>query len=366
MIRLLQVVDGAGWGGTKEQTYLISKGLVKRGVEVHMAISFGYELMVKRLMGHSVKFHFFENHDRLPRLNPLNYYRLWKILKENNFDIVIANSPHAFDFVRVLLPLLSTKPKIVAYKRTGKSSSAFSKLFKYSAADRIVVVDKSTFERLKEENFFPDRLRYIPSGIDLERFSPLGREKAMEKRKELGLDAGKRVFINVANWNPAHKGQPLLIEAFARLNCPDCILLLVGIGTDREAPAYGEKYGLGNRLLGFGFREDIPELLGMADYFVFSSYFEGIAGAVLQAMACGKVVISTLAGGIRDYLHDGVNGLAVEVGDLEGFVNKLKVALRMGREEYEFISQRAIQTAREYSIERTVDGYMELFRELVG
>jgi len=71
----------------------------------------------------------------------------------------------------------------------------------------------------------------------------------------------------------------------------------------------------------------VPELLNMADYFVFSSYFEGIAGALLQAMACGKVVISTLAGGIRDYLKDGENGFAVDVGDLEGFVDRLKRAL---------------------------------------
>ncbi|MDW8293889.1 MAG: glycosyltransferase family 4 protein [Aquificaceae bacterium] len=366
MIKLLQVVEGGGWGGTKEQTYLISKELAKRGLEVHMAISFGYQLMLEKLKDYPIRFHFFENHRGLPRLNPMNYYRLRRVLKEEKFHIVIANSPHALDFLRIALAFVGDRPKVIAYKRTGRSSGLFSKLLKYAFADRIVVVDRRTFERLKGEGFFPEKLRHIPSGIDLQRFKPLGRERALAKREELGIDQDKKVFINVANWNPEHKGQPLLIEAFARLRCPKCLLVLVGIGTDIEAPAYARRYGLENNLLALGFREDIPELLNMSDFFVFSSYFEGIAGAVLQGMACGKVVISTLAGGIGDYLRDGENGFGVQVGDLEGFVEKLKLALQLNKEEYERLSRRAIETAREYSIERTVEGYLRLFSELLG
>lgn len=366
MVKLLQVVDGVGWGGTKEQTYLITRELSKRGFRVHMALSFQYDLMVSKLKGYDVKLHFFENHNKLSRFHPFNYYRLWKIMREENFDIVIANSPHALDFVRTAMSFLKTKPKLVAYKRTGRGSNFFSKLFKYSFADRIVVVDRATFERLKEDGFFPEKLVYIPSGLDLSRFKPMGKEMALTKRRELGIDPNKKVFINVANWNPQHKGQPFLIEAFRRLNCPQCLLLLVGINTDKEAPKYAQRYGLGERLIGLGFREDVPELLNMADYFVFSSYFEGIAGALLQAMACGKVVISTLAGGIRDYLKDGENGFAVDVGDLEGFVDRLKRALDLSEEERERLSKRAIETAQQYSIERTVDKYEELFKDLLG
>ncbi|MEJ5339411.1 MAG: glycosyltransferase family 4 protein [Aquificaceae bacterium] len=366
MIRVLQVVDGLGWGGTKEQTYLITRELSLRGIEVHVALSFQYELMVRKLREYPVKLHFFENHNRLSRLNLANYYRLWKILKEEEFDIVIANSPHALDFVRLSLLFLRKKPKVIAYKRTGKGSSQVSKLLKYSVADRIVVVDRTTLEKLRREGFFPERLVYIPSGLDLQRFRPVEKEKALEKRKELGIPPDWKVFINVANWNPEHKGQPLLIEAFSRLNCRDCILLLVGLQTDDYAPEYAKRYGLEGRLLGLGFREDVPELINMADFFVFSSYFEGVAGAVLQAMACGKLVISTLAGGIADYVKDGENALAVPVGDLHGLVQKMRRALGLSKEECESISRRAIETAREYSIEKTVDMYIELFRELLG
>lgn len=204
-------MDGIGWGGTKEQTYLITRELSNRGIEVHIALSFQYELMVKKLHGLRVKIHFFENHNKYSRLNPMNYYRLREIIKKENFDIVIANSPHALDFVRIAVALLRKRPKIIAYKRTGRGSSLISKLFKYSIADRIVVVDKTTYERLKAQNFFPDKLVYIPSGLDLKRFRVMDEESKKNIKKSLGFDENTRIFINVANWNPEHKGQIFLI-----------------------------------------------------------------------------------------------------------------------------------------------------------
>lgn len=366
MYKVLQVVDGVGWGGTKEQTYLITRELSLRGIDIHIALSFQYDLMVKKLKDYKVKIHFFENHSSLSKLNPFNYYRLLEIIKREDFDIVIANSPHALDFVRIAIAFLKRKPKVIAYKRTGRSSGTLSKLLKYSIADKIVVVDRTTYEMLKDQGFFPERLVYIPSGLDLKRFKVMDKDTRLNLRKSMGIDPESKVFINVANWNPEHKGQPFLIEAFSKVKCFNCILVLVGIATDKEAPKYAKRYGLEGRLIGLGFREDVPELLNMSDYFVFSSYYEGIAGSVLQAMACGKIVISTLAGGIKDYLKDGENGFGVQVGDLEGFVNKIKKALSLSQEDKENLSKRAVQTAQDYSIERTVDKYMELFKNLVG
>ncbi|RMH80536.1 MAG: glycosyltransferase [Acidobacteria bacterium] len=365
-MRVLSVVDGVGWGGTKEQTYLIARELSKRGLEVHMAMAFQYEEMKRKLKDYPIRLHYFEKHHRLYRFDPLNYYRLYNIIKENKYHIVIANSPRALDFVRVVYLFLKEKPKLIAYKRTGKGSGFLSKRLKYSIADRIVVVDKNTYERLREEGFYPERLVYIPSGLDLERFKPMGEKIGLKKKEELGIPKETRVFINVANWIPHHKGQPLLIEAFRELNCKDCILLLVGIGTAEGAKEYAKKHGLEGSLLGLGFREDLPELLSMSDFFVFASYFEGIAGAVLQAMACEKLVISTLAGGIKDYLVDGVNGFGVEVGSLEGLIKAMRKALELPREEIERLGKKARATALNYSIERTVEGYIKLFEELYG
>lgn len=358
-MKVLQVVDGTGWGGTKEQVYLTTRELKKRGVDVHIALNQEYHQMIEKLKPYDVPIHFFEDNKPNPRYRWSNYKRLIDIVNTYKFDIVVANSPKAMDYVAVASYFFKPKPKIVAFKRTGKPSGFFSKYLKYKKADKIVVVDRATYDLLVKTNFFPEKLIHIPSGVDLSRFY-----KFSVKKSEYGFNENSIIFINVANWIPHHKGQPFLIEAFSRLKDERCILILVGTGTDVYAKEIAKKFGVENRVMGLGFREDIPRLVNMADFFVFSSYFEGIAGAVLQAMACGKVVLSTYAGGIKDYLVDGYNGFGVQVGDLEGYVEKLKNLLNIDEKNYAQISANAIKTASEYSIERTVDKHIQLYTDL--
>ncbi len=357
-MKILQVVDGYGWGGTKEQVYLTTRELKKAGVDVHIALSFQYKEMVDKLQPYNVPIHYFENHIKNARYRWENYKRLIKIIDENRFDIVIGNSPHAFDYVRIAKLFLKTKPKIINVKRSGRLPSALSKYLKYSAADKIVVVSKNVEKYLRENNFLPEKLITIESGIDLDRFKPEP-EKKLELRKSLGLPVDKKIFINVANWNPEVKGQDKLIETFLKANIKDAVLVLVGKNTDKHAS------GISDRVIGLGFRTDVPQLLNAADYFVLSSYLEGIAGALLQAMAIGKVVLSTLAGGIDEYLIDGYNGFSVPVGDFETLGKKMKEMVNLPEERYNELSENAIKTAQNYSIQNTTQKYIKLFEEML-
>jgi glycosyltransferase involved in cell wall biosynthesis len=362
-MKVLQVVDGTGWGGTKEQVYLTTRELKKKGIDVHIALSFQYKEMVEKLSSYNVPIHYFEDSDKNARYKWKNYKRLIRIIETNRFDIVIGNSPHAFDYVRISKLFLKEKPKIVNIKRSGRLPSVLSKYLKYSAADKIVVVSKSVERFLREKNFFPEKLLTIESGIDLERFKPEP-EKKYFYREKIGLPKDKKIFINVANWNPSVKGQDKLIEAFSKARIKDALLVLVGIDTEKEAPKIAKKFSVENRVLGLGFRKDIPDLLNASDFFVLSSYLEGIAGALLQAMATGKVVLSTLAGGIDEYLKDNFNGFSVNVGNFEAFSKKLSYLANLTEDEYIRISRNAVKTAKEYDIQKTADKYINLFEEL--
>ncbi len=364
-MKVLQVVDGTGWGGTKEQTYLVTRELKKRGIDVHMALSSKYQQMMEKLKPYGVPFHFFEHDYKTNRRNIMNYVRLKRIIDENKFDIVVGNSPHAFDYVRFVKPFLKHKPKIVAVRRSGRVPSIFSKYIKYSAADKIVVVSKDVYEKLKKANFFPEKLVVIESGIDLERFKPVP-EKKEELRKKLGFPLDKKIFLNVANWQLQVKAQDKLIEAFSKLNCEDCLLILVGQKTDTEAKKIAEQFGVKDKVIGLGFRSDVPDILNAVDFFVLSSNLEGIAGALLQAMATGKVVLSTLAGGIGGYLKDGENGFTCPVGDVECLTKKMEKMISLPEEEYKRLSENAVKTANEYSIEKTTEKYIKLFQEMLN
>ncbi|MFN3813481.1 MAG: glycosyltransferase family 4 protein [Aquificaceae bacterium] len=356
-MRLLSVVDGIGWGGTKEQVYLLARELSKKGIQTHMALSFQYERMVERLAPYGVNFYFFENHNKFSRLNLMNYYRLWRIIDSGNFDVVLANSPHTLDFLRVVFQFLKKKPKLIAVKRSARVPNSLSLRFKYAYADMVVAVSESVKEGLTKAGFPNEKISVIESGIDIERFKPNPSIRP-KKRLELGIPNKASVFINVANWNPLVKGQDKLIETFLKLKCEGCILLLVGIDT--------QKYSLKKKgVVGLGFREDVDELLNASDFFILSSYLEGLPNALLQAMACGLVVISTSAGGIRECLMDGYNGFTVKVGDFEELLKKMEKVLKLSYGERKVLSERAAKTAMKYSIETTANEYIKLFQELL-
>ena len=126
-----------------------------------------------------------------------------------------------------------------------------------------------------------------------------------------------RVFGFCSRLNP-EKGIDELLRAFENVlkTYPDARLLLAGEldgiqGTATEA--------LLHRLCDSGSAEylgeitDVPAFLSRCRYFVFPSYREGTPRATLEAMACGRPIITTDVTGCRETVVDGENGLLVNV-----------------------------------------------------
>jgi len=364
-MKILEVIDSLGWCGTKEQTYLNALHLSKH-FEVHLALAFGHREMIERLKGKvELKFYEVDNGSKR-RFNIKNYLRLYHIVKEGNYDVLIANSSWSLNYVIGILPFLKKKPKIIALRRSGFTPSFFSKHLKYRFVDKIVVVSKKVAEHLTNVGFFPEKIVVIESGIDLSRFKP-SEELREEYRKRLGLGKEHKVFVNVANWQPWRKGQDTLLEVFSWVvkKHKNLKLLLVGKDTDSEqARKLIKSFNLENHTIALGYREDVEKILQAGDYFVLTSRSEGIAGSLLQAMACGKVVLSTLAGGIGEYLIDGFNGFSAQVDNKEEIAQKLEKMINISKEEYSRLSENAINTAKNYSIETNIKKWVDLISSL--
>ena len=129
----------------------------------------------------------------------------------------------------------------------------------------------------------------------------------------------ERIFGYLSRLNP-EKGIGELLRAFEKLlqTYPDAKLRLAGesdgiAGTPTEA--------LLTRLCEAGSAEyigetsDVPAFLRTIRYFVFPSYREGTPRATLEAMSCGRPVITTDATGCKETVTDGYNGLLVRVRD---------------------------------------------------
>ncbi len=359
-MKLLEVIEGDGWCGTKEQTYLITSKLSKY-YNVELALAFGHKEMIERLEN-KVPLRFYEI--RKNRFSIGNYKRLYKIIKEGNYDIITPNSSLAFNYCLFVYPFLDKKPKIIAMRRCEHIPSFISKYMKYRIASKIVVVSKGIFEKLKGHNFFLEKLRVIESGVDLSRFKPLS-EYRNKIREELGIRDNEKVFINIANWQPKIKGQDVLLKAFKVLNRNDCRLVMVGHGTNSlEAKKFIEDLGIEDKILTLGFRNDVEKLLQGVDYFILSSNSEGMGGALLEAMASGKVVLSTNVGGISKYLENGKNGFIVPCKDVDSLAKKMERMLSLSSDEYKDLSEEGVKTAKDHSIEENIKKWKALIEEI--
>ncbi|HUN51891.1 MAG TPA: glycosyltransferase [Candidatus Sulfotelmatobacter sp.] len=221
---------------------------------------------------------------------------------------------------------------------------------------------------LRAEGVPAARLHLIRNGIDVSRFAGVDRAVV---RAGLGIGGDALVLIVVANLIP-YKGHADLLAALAQVQdrLPrDWQLLCVGHDTGRIGPALQQRAlrdGIAGHLHWLGSRDDVPQLLAAADVALLCSHEEGFPNAILEAMAAGLPVIATRVGGSAEAVLDGETGILVPpreprlLGDaiaaLAGDATRRSAYGRAGRRRVE----------REFALERAVDAYDRLYRDLLA
>ena len=141
----------------------------------------------------------------------------------------------------------------------------------------------------------PDRLRYVPNGVDINRFAGL--------RTEPGAPGRSLVIGTVAALRP-EKNIGRLLRAFAMATLgSQARLLIVGDGPEREAlAAMAAGLGIGARVDFAGHIAAPAALYCQFDIFALSSDTEQMPLSVLEAIAAGLPVASTDVGDVRSML----------------------------------------------------------------
>lgn len=138
-------------------------------------------------------------------------------------------------------------------------------------------------------------------------------------------DGGPPVVLGVGRLN-AQKDFPTLLRAFARLTVP-ARLMILGEGEDRAA-LEAQAAPFGDRVAFPGFASNPFPAMRACGTFALSSRFEGLPGALVQAMACGAPVVSTeCPSGPQEILEGGKWGRLVPVGDDAALADGIAAAL---------------------------------------
>ena len=161
-------------------------------------------------------------------------------------------------------------------------------------------------------------------GIEPRSITPYSQQE-VKRIFSLPLDA--RLIGTSARVNP-QKDFPTLIAACAAVFSafPNIYFIVVGdhqqVETNRRHYEYElvpllRKWGVEDRFLFAGFREDAQQLIAALELFVLSTHFEGLPLAVLEAMAQARPVVATAVDGLPEIIVDGETGFLVEHQNVE-------------------------------------------------
>lgn len=181
--------------------------------------------------------------------------------------------------------------------------------------DRFIAISQATRDGMVQRGDCPERkIVIVPNGITaLPQLSPSDQESV---RAGLGVAQGVGLIVCVARLEP-EKDVSILIDAMARLPAaPKAVCVIIGDGSQKtDIDNRIANLGLRSSVRLAGFRSDAAALIGSADMLVLPSRAEPFGLVILEAMALGKPVIATAAGGPLEIVEDGVTGLLTRPGD---------------------------------------------------
>ena len=309
------------------------------------------------------------------------------MVRAGEVDIVDAQGLTALGYGRrrrddatLRAPLVMNPQGLEEHKARGLKRLALTRLRRLSReaarlADRVVATDEAT--RAEVPRYLgvdPARVVVLPNGVDLAEIaaSTPADPRAVAERALPALRGADPVFLSVGRLE-SYKGFEDAAAALAALHAEgrlgaDWAWAIVGEGPGAArlrgglAPAVAPHVHFAGRV------EDslLHALYERADLFVHPTHYEGSSLVTLEAMAHGRAVVATRAGGIPDKVKDGVTGLLVEPADRAGLAAALGALARdrTRREAMGSAGRRGVGEAFAWTvlIDRTLALYEDLCR----
>jgi len=269
---------------------------------------------------------------------------LKKIIKHFQPDILHAHYATSYGLVGALTnfhPFIISSWGTDVMKFPHKNFVAKSILsFNYRMADLLCATSNTIAEFIGQVSNKP--VSVIPFGIDSEKFRPQ-KVNSLFSDEEFVLGSIKPLE-SIYNVN-------ILIRAYSHLHekYPQLRLLIVGEGTaEKSLRELCDSLAIASKVTFTGripFNE-ISRYYNMLNVLVNISEYESFGVSVIEAMACGKPVIVSNVGGLKEIVCDNSVGLKVDVGSVEQTVEAIE-KLVSDKTLYNEISKKS----REYAVE---------------
>lgn len=262
-----------------------------------------------------------------------SYRMLKKEVTVNKYQLIHCHSPIASVVCRLAARGARKKGTKVLYTAHGfhfyKGAPLLNWLLYYPIerisaryTDLLITINSEDCARAK--TFKAKKVCQIPGvGVDCDKVAS-AENKREELRKKLGIPADAFVMMSVGELN-VNKNHKVILNAIKQIPNEDIYYVVCGKGGQKEnLEMQAKEFGFSDRLKLVGWQSNIYEWLSMADVFAFPTLREGLGIAALEAMAAGLPLITSNAGGIKEYSENGKTGFSCNAEDTEGFAKAIQ------------------------------------------
>ncbi len=297
---------------------------------------------------------------------------LLKFLWREQIDIVCAHLFTASLYASIAgklmqLPVISVFHGVMDVSDSDKFAFVKFSLLK-SCATKIVFV--SDFLRdffQKKYSINCHQALTIYNGVNSCHYVLLEEERQL-LRSKLGLSQDEILVLAVGDTHIA-KDYPTLIKSIGIALKKNGKLKLVIAGRKTknfsELTSLTAKLNLSKKVLFLGYYENIRELFAASNLYVSSSTSEGFSLTLVEAMMAGVPVIATKSGGPEEIIKDSKTGMLVPAAsptELADAILKLSDNLSLHNS---LAFQGQLHAKTKFAIETMINGYEQVFREIV-
>jgi len=363
-MKILCVIDSLGSGGAQRQLVNLAIGFKERGHEVSFLV-YHNESFFKPILEEA----------KIPITFILEKNYFWRILKirsfirNGNFDIVLSFLEGA-NFIAELSSLPYRKWKLVVGERSAnpnllKSNKLIAYRWFHLLANYVVANSHENIRLVKKCNpFLPqNKLKVIYNKVDLNKWNPKN-DEVLETNKTFKL-------LILANHQPL-KNAMGLIEAISLI--PDDHKKKLTVHwygrqdsyevkeTFSQAIDLVKKCKLDTTIQFFPPTSEIQNLIHNYDALGLFSLYEGFPNTICEGMASGKPIIASAVSDVPVFIEEDINGFLCDPNDTQSIANALIKAIESSKELLSEMGKRNREKAVEmFSIEKTVDTYLEIF-----
>ena len=293
-------------------------------------------------------------------------FRLFRHVRRSAADLIHSSSLPE-DHHSAAAGLMTRVPVIHDAQTIIHRTMPFDR-WRAASSARVICISRAIQSSLARAGLPTHNTEIIYSGVD-----PLMSETAdrLKIRSEFSLENCD--VVGIASRLSPEKGQEQFLRAAASVmdRFPNARFLIAGSamyapdGYDAYLEQLAGKLGLADRVIFTGFRRDAPDVIHATDVFVCAADEEALGRVVLEAMALGKPVIATDAGGPRETIEDGTTGLLVPPKDHRSLAQAMARLLSDMSAAREMGARGKRRAADRYTLAQNVEKVQQLYHKVL-